>query len=99
LNCAIERINEECVVSRAFRVDDHAHVLSVEILIDLQCACFGDSHFSSIWFEVLCFGPYGVYEQAKQRGVELIVVKTPEACQLLSQADLTTTNAILHLTC
>ena len=40
-----------------------------------------------------------VYEKAEKRGVELVTVNTPEACRLLSQADLKTTNAILHLTC
>ncbi len=40
-----------------------------------------------------------VYEQAEARGVRLIVVPTPEACWLVSEADLSTTNAILHVTC
>jgi hypothetical protein len=40
-----------------------------------------------------------VHKQAKEKGVELVVVKTPEACRLLSEADLDKTNAILHVTC
>lgn len=40
-----------------------------------------------------------VYKQAETRGVELVVVPTPEACALLSAADLRTTHAILHVTC
>jgi hypothetical protein len=40
-----------------------------------------------------------VYEKAEKRGVELVTVRTPEACKLLSKADVKTTNAILHLTC
>ncbi|MBN1200419.1 MAG: hypothetical protein JXJ20_01060 [Anaerolineae bacterium] len=40
-----------------------------------------------------------VKKTAKQRGVELVTVPTPRACELISQADLATTNAILHLTC
>lgn len=41
----------------------------------------------------------GVYALARNAGVELIAVPTEEACRLVSQADLSTTNAILHLTC
>jgi hypothetical protein len=40
-----------------------------------------------------------IHKQAKEKGVELIVVATPEACSLLSEADLDKTNAILHVTC
>ncbi|NDJ77737.1 MAG: hypothetical protein GYB65_15905 [Chloroflexi bacterium] len=40
-----------------------------------------------------------VYAEAEARGVELVAVTTPEACRLLSEGDLRTTNAILHLTC
>ena len=42
-----------------------------------------------------------VFEEAERRGVELVVLPTDEACQLLSSADadLVTTNAILHATC
>jgi hypothetical protein len=40
-----------------------------------------------------------VYQQAEEKGVALVAVPTPEACELLSEADLATTNAILHLTC
>jgi hypothetical protein len=40
-----------------------------------------------------------VYKQAAERGVTLIAVPTPEACELLSEADLSDTNAILHITC
>jgi len=40
-----------------------------------------------------------VVAEAHRRGVELIAVPTPEACALLADADLETTNAILHVTC
>ncbi|MBN1680739.1 MAG: hypothetical protein JW966_10630 [Anaerolineae bacterium] len=40
-----------------------------------------------------------VFAEADERGVKLIVVPTPEACTLLSRSDLTTTNAIIHVTC
>ncbi|MFH1475537.1 MAG: hypothetical protein ABIG85_06735 [Chloroflexota bacterium] len=43
-----------------------------------------------------------VGEEARRRGVELLAVPTEEACALLSaaaDADLATTNAILHVTC
>ena len=40
-----------------------------------------------------------IYEQAEEKGVKLMVVRTPKACKLLSEADLSTTNAILHVTC
>ena len=40
-----------------------------------------------------------VYRRAKKKGVELVVVPTPRACKLLSEADPGTTNAILHVTC
>jgi hypothetical protein len=40
-----------------------------------------------------------VSERAKELGVELVIVVTPDACGLLSQADPASTNAILHLTC
>ena len=40
-----------------------------------------------------------VRAEARRRGVELVAVPTPEACALLKEADLRTTNAILHLTC
>ncbi len=36
---------------------------------------------------------------AKRHGVELVVLPTAEACELLGDADLATTNAILHVTC
>ena len=36
---------------------------------------------------------------AAERKVEIVAVPTEKACQLLSSADLSTTNAILHLTC
>jgi hypothetical protein len=41
----------------------------------------------------------GVIEEAERRGVELLAVPTEEACELLADADLATTNAILHVTC
>ncbi len=42
-----------------------------------------------------------VFEEAERRGVQLVAVPTEEACTLLSAADtdLSTTNAILHVTC
>lgn len=42
-----------------------------------------------------------VYAEAARRGVELLALPTEEACALLSaaDADLATTNAILHVTC
>jgi hypothetical protein len=40
-----------------------------------------------------------VHKWAQQKGVELVIVPTPEACRLLSEADVSTTNAILHVTC
>ena len=40
-----------------------------------------------------------VVAEAHRRGIELIAVPTEEACDLLSIADLETTNAILHVTC
>ncbi len=43
-----------------------------------------------------------VVAEARRRGVELVAVPTDEACELLSAADaaeLTATNAILHVTC
>ncbi len=40
-----------------------------------------------------------VLAEAKRRGVELVAVPTDEACDLLDDADLRTTNAILHVTC
>ncbi|TVR29128.1 MAG: hypothetical protein EA404_15470 [Spirochaetaceae bacterium] len=36
---------------------------------------------------------------AAERGVKIVAVPTEKACQLLNSADLSTTNAILHLTC
>jgi hypothetical protein len=40
-----------------------------------------------------------VFDEAVRRGVELVAVPTVEACELLADADLATTNAILHVTC
>ncbi len=42
-----------------------------------------------------------VLAEARRRGVELVAVPTEEACALLSapDADLRSTNAILHVTC
>jgi hypothetical protein len=40
-----------------------------------------------------------VFDEADRRGVELVAVPTVEACELLADADLATTNAILHVTC
>lgn len=40
-----------------------------------------------------------VFAEAERRDVELIAVPTPQACRLLSSADLEETAAILHVTC
>jgi len=40
-----------------------------------------------------------VVDEARRRGVDLVVVPTEEACALLADVDLETTNAILHVTC
>jgi len=40
-----------------------------------------------------------VFDEAVRRGVELVAAPTIEACELLADADLATTNAILHVTC
>ena len=40
-----------------------------------------------------------VIAEARRRGVELVAMPTEEACALLADADLETTNAILHVTC
>jgi hypothetical protein len=40
-----------------------------------------------------------VLDEAVRRGVELVAAPTIEACELLADADLATTNAILHVTC
>ena len=40
-----------------------------------------------------------VYATAGERKVKLVALPTEEACRLLSQADLSETNAVLHLTC
>jgi len=40
-----------------------------------------------------------VLAEARRRGVELVALPTEEACALLADADLGSTNAILHVTC
>jgi hypothetical protein len=40
-----------------------------------------------------------VRKQAEEKGVELVILPTPQACQQLTSADLKHTNAILHVTC
>ncbi len=40
-----------------------------------------------------------VAAEAVRRGVELVAVPTPEACHLLSEADVDDTAAVLHVTC
>ncbi|OGO57719.1 MAG: hypothetical protein A2Z32_10745 [Chloroflexi bacterium RBG_16_69_14] len=40
-----------------------------------------------------------VVADARRRGVKLVALPTEEACALLTDADLETTNAILHVTC
>ncbi len=40
-----------------------------------------------------------VRSEAERRGVEIVAVPTEEACRLLSESTLESTNAILHLTC
>jgi hypothetical protein len=36
---------------------------------------------------------------ADEKGVELVILPTPQACEQLTSADLEHTNAILHVTC
>jgi len=40
-----------------------------------------------------------VVAEARRRGVELMAVPTAEACKVLADANLESTNAILHVTC
>jgi hypothetical protein len=40
-----------------------------------------------------------VRDEALRHGVELVALPTEEACELLADADLASTNAILHVTC
>jgi hypothetical protein len=40
-----------------------------------------------------------VLAEAARRGVEIVAIPTEEACELLGDADLATTNVILHVTC
>ncbi len=40
-----------------------------------------------------------VRRHAEEKGVELVILPTPEACEQLTNADLSHTNAILHVTC
>jgi len=40
-----------------------------------------------------------VIVEARRRGVKVVALPTEEACALLADADLETTNAILHVTC
>lgn len=40
-----------------------------------------------------------VHTLARDHGVELVAVPTDKACALLTDSDLASTNAILHLTC
>lgn len=40
-----------------------------------------------------------VLSEAARRGVEVAAMPTEEACRLLSESSLESTNAILHLTC
>jgi len=40
-----------------------------------------------------------VLAEARRRGVDLVALPTEEACALLVDADLGSTNAILHVTC
>jgi hypothetical protein len=40
-----------------------------------------------------------VRDEARRRGVELVVLPTGEACELLADADPGSVNAILHVTC
>jgi len=41
----------------------------------------------------------GVLDEARRRGVELLVMPTEAACARLGDADPASTNAILHVTC
>lgn len=40
-----------------------------------------------------------VYEEAERRGVEVVVLPTREACELIERAEAGTVHAILHVTC
>lgn len=40
-----------------------------------------------------------VLAEARRRGIDVVAVPTAQACALLADADLRTTNAILHVTC
>jgi hypothetical protein len=40
-----------------------------------------------------------LYREATQRGVEVITLTTPQACELLNTSDLGSVAAILHVTC
>jgi hypothetical protein len=40
-----------------------------------------------------------VYREAERRGVEVVAVKTEEACHLLADAAPGEANAVLHITC
>ena len=40
-----------------------------------------------------------VWLEAHRRGVELVAVPTRDACALLTDTDLATTSAVLHVTC
>jgi hypothetical protein len=40
-----------------------------------------------------------VHKRAEEKGVELMILPTPQACEQITQADLDHTNAILHVTC
>lgn len=40
-----------------------------------------------------------IVEEAGERGVDLVVIPTAQAVDLLNESDLTRTNAVLHVTC
>jgi hypothetical protein len=40
-----------------------------------------------------------VIEEARRRGIELLMLPTAEACARLSAADLDETAAVIHVTC
>ncbi len=40
-----------------------------------------------------------VFEEAGRRGIEVVLLRTAEACALLSSADLDETAAVIHVTC
>ena len=80
--------------SKPFR-DRYGHTpLSVEEKIPWKCARLIVGSGAQGGLPVM----QAVFEEAKRRGVEVTVVRTARAIELLRKADLDT-NAVLHITC